>query len=229
MQIAVLGNRSHILINKHVLECFTKLGLTLKNIRYLSPPYVKWHKAYVDHKWLSEKDDIAFCLGYHKLIEPEYFNKPKHGTFVLHATDLPRGRGWAPVNWALIRGDSEIYVTSFKVDEGCDTGLYHTKSSCEIDKMDTFESAYNKVENECAKHIVEILTELNNVGSLSLHEQVGEPTWNPRRTPRDSELDPNKTIAEQWNIMRATDNDEYPAFFKLHNKKVILRYEVVDQ
>ena len=237
MQVAALGNRSHILTNNHVLNCFSKLDLTLKDIRYLSPcphmplstPSHMLHKSYKPHKELSEEDDIAFCLGYYKLIPPKYFNKPKHGTFVLHATDLPKGRGWAPINWALIRGDDRIHITSFKIDEGCDTGLYHKKSSCPIEPMDTFESAYKKVEEEFAKHVASIITELSETGSITLHEQVGEPTSNPRRRPEDSELDPHKTIAEQWNLLRATDNNEYPAFFKLNGKKVILTYEVEDE
>lgn len=221
MQIAILGHRAHIFSNNIILATYHKLGLTADNNRYLSG-----HKP---HQELSEDDDIAFCLGYYHLIPPKYFNKPKHGTFVIHATDLPRGRGWAPVNWALIRGDSHIHITSFKVDEGCDTGPYYTKSSCVIDEMDTVNSAYDKVHIECANHISSILTELVETGSLTLHEQVGEPSWNPRRTPNDSELDPHKTIAEQWNLLRATDNKEYPAFFRMNGKKVILRYEVTDE
>ena len=45
------------------------------------------------------------------------------------------------------------------------------------------------------------------------HEQNGQESFYPRRTPKDSELDERKSIAEQFNLLRVVDNEKYPAFF----------------
>ncbi len=55
------------------------------------------------------------------------------------------------------------------------------------------------------------------------HAQEGERIYYPRRTPHDSELDINKTIAEQWNLIRACDNEAYPSFFIINGNKYTLK------
>ncbi len=68
-------------------------------------------------------------------------------------------------------------------------------------RLGSLETNRSVVDEEIKDHIVSIITELHKTGTITLHKQVGEPTWNPRRRPEDSELDPNKTLAEQWNIL----------------------------
>ena len=53
--------------------------------------------------------------------------------------------------------------------------------------------------------------------------QQGGESFYPRRTPKDSELDVNRTIAEQFNLLRVVDNERYPAFFKVNGKNYIIR------
>ena len=57
--------------------------------------------------------------------------------------------------------------------------------------------------------------------------QRGEETFYKKRTPKDSELDINKTIKEQFNLLRIVDNEKYPAFFKFKNKIYTLKIESV--
>ncbi|MDA9971780.1 hypothetical protein N9E16_00980, partial [Planktomarina temperata] len=56
-------------------------------------------------------------------------------------------------------------------------------------------------------------------------QQKGQTTWYRRRTPADSELNVNKTIAEQFELLRTVDNDEYPAFFKFRGDEYVLKIE----
>lgn len=211
MQISVLGNR-HYLIN-HIEAKFP--NLIIRHIQNASE--------------ILEEDDLTFCLGYYKLIKPKYFNKPRLGVYVMHASDLPKGRGWAPINWALIEGADMIYITSFKADAGCDTGPYHLKTCCKIQITDTIVTVYQQVESEIVKHLTSIIKSVINTDGVVLYPQIGEPTINPRRRPEHSELDLNKTLEEQWNLIRACHNEDYPAFFRLGDKKIYLRYEVVDE
>jgi methionyl-tRNA formyltransferase len=55
--------------------------------------------------------------------------------------------------------------------------------------------------------------------------QNGEPSYYPRRGPEDSELDPDKTLAEQFEVLRVVDNEVYPAFFEMRGQRYQLRIE----
>ena len=54
---------------------------------------------------------------------------------------------------------------------------------------------------------------VENIHSIKKNPQEGEPTYYPRRKSEDSELDINKTISEQFDLMRVADNERYPSFF----------------
>ena len=211
MLVGALGNRSYL------------VGKAVEGIPGVTVEYLKKQKEF------SERFDVILCVGYYRIIRKKNFDKPKHGTFVLHGSDLPLGRGWAPINWALANQDSHLYVTSFQVDEGCDTGLYFMKTKRPLEDIDTLGSAFVKVEEMCVEHLRGIVVALASGEKMALHEQVGEPTWNERRRPEDSELDLKKPLKELWPLIRACNNDDYPAFFKLDGKRVNLRYEVVDE
>jgi methionyl-tRNA formyltransferase len=71
----------------------------------------------------------------------------------------------------------------------------------------------------------EILEELKQ-GYIVLRRQTGQDSISTNRTPEDSALDPNETLLTLWDKIRVCDNVEYPAFFKLNGKKIILRYEI---
>ena len=62
-----------------------------------------------------------------------------------------------------------------------------------------------------------------NIKKMKGESQRGEETFYKKRTPKDSELDINKTIKEQFNLLRIVDNEKYPAFFKFKNKIYTLK------
>jgi len=64
---------------------------------------------------------------------------------------------------------------------------------------------------------------IKNMDSIRKIPQEGEPTYFPRRKPEDGELDVNKTIREQFDLMRVADNERYPSFFNFKG----YRYKIV--
>lgn len=177
---------------------------------------------------LEPSHDLALCLSYPRLVPAPLLEVPRFGVFVPHASDLPSGRGWAPVNWALIREDPQLWLTTFRAVAACDAGPIYRKSSAPLTPTDTIETAYAKVMDLMRDHIRSLVLELRAGAALQLTPQVGSGTWNPRRTPAHSELSADATLAELWPLLRACHNSEYPAFFRLHGKRIVLRYEVVD-
>jgi methionyl-tRNA formyltransferase len=70
-----------------------------------------------------------------------------------------------------------------------------------------------------------IIEYINNINIIEGIEQKGESTFYKRRKPEHSRLDVNKTIAEQFNLLRVADNERYPAFFELQGKKYKIKIE----
>jgi len=74
-------------------------------------------------EWLLERNtDVAVVMAYGRILPPRVLAAPKRGCINLHASILPKYRGAAPINWAIVRGESETGVSLMQMDEGCDTG-----------------------------------------------------------------------------------------------------------
>lgn len=175
---------------------------------------------------INEHDDIVFCLSYNKII-PEYKLKlPRFGVYVNHSTDLPMGRGWAPIQWSVLKGLNSITVTLFKAVSECDAGPWVYKDTFRIEPHDTIYSLLEK-DYVTSKNLILKLLKCISINKLVFHEQAGNVSYWPPRRPEDSCLDTNKTLNELWNNIRICDNENYPAFFMINGHKVIIRYEVL--
>jgi hypothetical protein len=64
--------------------------------------------------------------------------------------------------------------------------------------------------------------------SLLPVKQTGEPSWYKRRRPADSELDPDLSIREQFNLLRTVDNERYPAFIRVGDRKLFFKVDYED-
>ena len=70
-------------------------------------------KLFFDHKNMEESFDIVFILSYHKIINKRYLDKNKHN-IVIHASALPKGKGWAPMFWQILEEKNKIPFTMFR-------------------------------------------------------------------------------------------------------------------
>ena len=64
-------------------------------------------ELYFNHENIIKSYDIVFILSYHKIISKEYLKKNKHN-IVIHASALPKGKGWAPMFWQILEGNNDI-------------------------------------------------------------------------------------------------------------------------
>jgi methionyl-tRNA formyltransferase len=176
---------------------------------------------------IQSSDDLIFCVAHSRLIPSYALSRPRFGIWVNHSSDLPTGRGWAPLQWSVIKGLSRVTVTVFKATAECDAGPWAFKASFAIEPQDTIATLRQKdvaISVEMFQCLIQALSD----GTLALHEQVGTPSYWRRRAPPDSELDPAQPLANLWDRIRVCDNIDYPAFFRVNGRKVVLRYEVED-
>lgn len=90
------------------------------------------------HEWLLERRvDVAVVLAYGRILPEAVLEAPKHGCINLHASLLPRYRGAAPINWAIMEGESETGISLMQMDVGLDTGPVFFSRSLSIGADET--------------------------------------------------------------------------------------------
>ena len=144
-------------------------------------------------------------------------------TLVVHASDLPRGRGWSPHVWQIIEGASRITVALIEARDPVDTGDVWLKTTFELQGTELLPEINERLfvaEFDLMDRAV------REWGSLVPQPQVGDPgAYRSRRTPEHSRLDPSRTIAEQFDQLRVVDNERYPAFFDHRGARYVLKIE----
>ena len=164
----------------------------------------------------NHKGDILFLLSCKNIINN--FSNFNHN-IVIHASDLPKGRGWSPLTWQILEGQNEIPITLFEASRDVDAGDLYFKDKIFLDGNELIEEIRSKL----AKKIEIMIFRFLSNKRIKPVSQIGHPTFYVRRTPKDAQLDVNKTIAEQFNLLRVCDNLRYPAYFEYMNQKYIIK------
>lgn len=171
---------------------------------------------------INEHDDVKkgniLCL----LSCENIFNKLDLNDFnlVVHESNLPKGKGWSPLTWQVIEGKNRIPITLFEAVEKVDAGRIYLQSFIEL----TGKELLSDIKDLQGKMTIDLILKfLKNFHKIKGQDQKGDSTYYPKRGPIDSELDIDKSIKNQFNLLRVCDNERYPAFFKIDNKKYIIK------
>ncbi len=171
------------------------------------------HQVHWAHKTENiPSADFCFCLSFGRIVSSAVRSKFRH-TLVVHESELPRGKGWSPLTWQIIEGVNRIPVTLLEAVDQVDSGTVYAQCWIEFqgdELVDDLRKAQAKTTHTLCRWFVD---EYPN-SAMQGREQRGEESFYPRRRAADSELDPNKTISEQFNLLRVVDNLNYPAFFR---------------
>lgn len=168
--------------------------------------------------------DVLFLVSCGQLIRDEDRRKYK-AVLVLHASDLPKGRGWSPHIWSILDGDNQITVSLLEASEPVDSGKIWLKVVFNLEGHELLPEINEKLfETE----LMLMTKAIEQFGDIVPFEQVGYPgKYLSKRSPADSRLDIDKTIAEQFNLLRVVDSQRYPAFFDHMGNRYLIRIEKV--
>jgi methionyl-tRNA formyltransferase len=177
-------------------------------------------KLFLHHEELDKGYDIVFILSYHHIIPKKVLEQNRHN-LVIHASALPYGKGWAPMFWQILEGKDQIPFTMFEASDGVDNGNIYMKKVLTLSGYELNEELRKKQ----ADFIIEMCLEfLKNYDIYKeSRPQSGEESFYPKRAAKDSELDINKSIKEQFNLLRIANNEEYPAFFDIDGHRYTLK------
>ena len=140
------------------------------------------------------KPDIIAVVAYGKIL-PEYvLDYPQYGCINLHASLLPKLRGAAPVQWAVINGDRETGVTTMLMDKGLDTGDILLTERLEIGEYETADELFERMAERGSALLVKTI---ENIGTITPVKQPEEgASYAPMITKETAHIDWNKPISE---------------------------------
>tara|TARA_B100001121_G_C18567008_1_gene563179 strand:+ start:136 stop:777 length:642 start_codon:yes stop_codon:yes gene_type:complete len=162
--------------------------------------------------------DISVFISCTKLVSADGLKK-SNSNIICHPSDLPKGRGFAPMAWDILEGENKITFTLFEADIEADRGFIYDKKIVNLSGTELSDDL-RKIQADTTFDMV--LNYISKYPKNKSFAQEGEGSWYRKRTPQDSELDINKTIKEQINLLRIVDNDLYPAFFFYKDEKFVI-------
>lgn len=198
------------------------------NLPLLQPEKLKDENFIKELK--SYNADVFFVIAFRML--PEVVWKiPKIGTINLHASLLPQYRGAAPINWAIINGETKTGVTSFFINNKIDCGEIILKNELIIDREDDASTLHNKLLELGKTTIIETIKVLenNNFNTTKQNLLIDNLKSAPKIFKNDCQIKFNNTCFNIYNFVRGLS--PYPtAFMKIidieNNEKIIKVFKI---
>ncbi len=216
------ANRGHQVQKTSVHLAAESLGLPVRTPKTL-------RDAQEQEKFAALNLDVAVVAAYGLILPQPILSAPKHGCFNIHGSLLPRWRGAAPIQRALLAGDKETGITIMQMDAGLDTGPMLIKGAVAITDKTTAQSLHNEMAALGARLIVEALCQLSE-GKLRPAPQPQEgATYAAKLTREDGKIDWNNAAFDIERQIRSLN--PWPGCFFILNGEMIkvLAAEIVSQ
>ncbi len=158
----------------------------------------------IQKQLIELKPDLIVVVAYGKYLPAEVLNIPKHGCINLHASLLPKYRGAAPINWAIINGENETGVTTMLLNEDMDAGDMLLKSKTPISADETAQTLHDrlaKIGSELLLKTIELMQE-NRIKPIPQDNK--QASFAPKLKKQDWSIDWNKNADEIKNQIRGT-------------------------
>ncbi len=149
------------------------------------------------------KPDLGIVVGYGKIIPPEIFNLPKHGTLNIHPSLLPKYRGPSPVQTAMLNGDTKTGVTIMKLDEELDHGEIVATTNYQLPTTSSSEEAHTALFKLGAALLIKILPDYLADKIKSQPQDHSRATYTHKFTTEDGEIKQTDTAEQAYNKIRA--------------------------
>lgn len=169
--------------------------------------------------------DILFLVSCTEIVDKSVRDRYRHA-LVLHASDLPEGRGWSPHVWAILEGARDITVSLLDAEDRVDTGAIWAKRRFRVPA----DALYDEINAGLFAKELALMDEALAMamrGEGPVPQRADGVSYCPRRRPEDSELDPTRALSELFDAIRVADPDRYPAFFRLRGHVYEIRLRKV--
>ena len=185
-------------------------------------PYLSSSELNLDIIYDFEKTsnyDVCFLLGFTKILD---YKTLYSNCFYLtiHESSLPEGKGFSPVQWQILDGKNSVDVCLIELDKEVDSGDILLRGRIRFDGTEL----YDEIRFLQAKASISLIKEFISIyPDYEREEQFGEETFFEYRSKGESELDIDKSLKDNFNLLRICNNEEWPAFFFHKENKYILK------
>ena len=189
-----------------------------KNLQVYQPIKVRNNPEFLEEvKKLNP--DLICVVAYGKILPQELLDIPKYGCVNVHGSLLPKYRGAAPIQWAVLNGDKKTGVTTMFMNAGMDTGDMILKEEVEIGEDETTGELWNRLKMIGANLLIKTVKEIEN-GTATRTKQPEEGTMAPMLSKEMAKIDwENKTANDIKNLVRGL-NPIMGAYTFLDGKKI---------
>ena len=177
------------------------------NLRLLQPTNLKDETFLAELKSLNANLQIVVAF---RMLPKAVWEMPEFGTFNLHASLLPNYRGAAPINWAIINGETKTGVTTFFIDDKIDTGAMILNAETEIDNNENAGKLHDRLMELGSKTVVETLAVIEKGNVQTTIQTDGLDIKTAYKLNKENcKIDWNKPALEIYNLIRGLS--PYPA------------------
>lgn len=188
------------------------------NLKCLQPEKMK-DESFIES--LKDFDADLFVIVAFRILPRSVFTIPKHGSFNLHGSLLPKYRGAAPIHWAIMNGDKKTGVTTFFLEDKVDTGNIIAQSEMPIEDDDNLGTVHDKMSLLGADLVLATINKIET-GNFELQKQENElASPAPKISKELGEIDWDKSAEIIHNLIRGLS--PFPCAYFIHNG---LKYKI---
>ena len=189
-----------------------------KNLQVYQPIKVRNNPEFLEEV-RKLNPDLICVVAYGKILPQELLDIPKYGCVNVHGSLLPKYRGAAPIQWAVLNGDKKTGVTTMFMNAGMDTGDMILKEEVEIGEDETTGELWDRLKTIGANLLIKTVKEIEN-GTATRTKQPEEGTMAPMLSKEMAKIDwKNKTANDIKNLVRGL-NPIMGAYTFLDGKKI---------
>jgi len=156
--------------------------------------------------------ELILSVYYRNMISSKILELPRLGAFNMHGSLLPKYRGRAPINWAVLHGETRIGMTLHRMVKSADAGAVVDQQGVDLGPRDTAEQAFRKV-LPCAREVLARQIDALLAGTArETPQDDAAATYFGGRKPEDGRIDWTKSSRDIFNLIRAV-TDPYPGAF----------------
>ena len=178
-----------------------KLIAVKQGCRLFQPASLK--TADVEVQLRAAAADVLVVAAYGVLVPPSILSVPRHGAVNVHASLLPRWRGAAPIQRALLAGDRETGICIMKMDEGLDTGPVYERRAVAIASNDDAGTLHDKLADLGAEALLDVLEEIEAGRAQAVPQPHVGASYAAKIDKRETQLDWRRPAVELERVVRA--------------------------
>ena len=171
---------------------------------------------------INRKGALLFLVSCSEIVKKSHRDYFVH-TLVLHASDLPKDRGWSPHIWAVVNGKSKLTLSLLQAEDKVDTGAIWKKVDIVLDGSELYDEINTKLFDAELQLITWACENVDSVVPVLQDESA--TNYLRKRTPEDSEVDISQSLESQFNLLRVCDPKRFPAYFYKNGCKYKIKIE----